>query len=199
LARPKPAAAPKLVSAAGIILLALLAAPAQAQAPDPFAAHIRAAEAAARGGLPLVAAAEYRAAVRLHPADTDARFALGGVLEEAGRADEAITQYRALIALRPDNAPAHNALAALLEGRGETAAALAQYRQALALAPSDPRLHFNLAAALGDAGRPAEAAAQYRAALRLRPDFAEAQRALARLPRPTRAPLAARRRVRKRS
>lgn len=146
--------------------------------PDSFLSHLQAGQTALHAGLPVVAAREYRAAVRLRPADADAHYALAGVLEAAGRADEAMAEYRRTIALRPDNAPAHNALAGLLEDRGETGAALAQYRQAVALLPSEPRLRFNLGGALAEAGRPAQAAAQYRAALRLKPDFAEAGRAL---------------------
>jgi tetratricopeptide (TPR) repeat protein len=158
-------------------LLAALPAPAQTP-PDPFHSRLQAGQAALRAGLPLLAAREYRAAVRLRPADADAHFALAGVLEAAGQADEAMAEYQRTIALRPDNAPAHNALAGLLEDQGARGAALAQYRQAVALLPSDPHLRFNLGGALADSGQRAQAAAQYREALRLKPDFAEAGRAL---------------------
>jgi Flp pilus assembly protein TadD len=167
------------------LLLLLAAGPLRAQAPsDPFEARLRAGQTALRAGLPQTAAREYRAAVRLRPTDADAHYALAGVLEAAGRADEAETEYRRVIALRPDNAPAHNALAGLLEDRGRMQAALAQYRQAVALLPADPRLRFNLGGALAEAGRPAAAATQYREALRLKPDFAEAAQALRALPVP---------------
>ncbi len=180
-------------------LLLLLAAPVLAQSaseakapPDPFLAHLQAGQTALRAGLPLVAAREYRAAVRLRPADAAAHSALAGVLEAAGQMGEALAEYRRTVALRPNDAPAHNALAGLLEDRGESASALAEYRLALALDPADPRLHFNLAGALADAGRRREAAAQYREALRLKPDFAEAAQALRALPVPAvGAPLAA--------
>ena len=143
-----------------------------------FDAHIRAAQTAARGGLPLIAAREYRAALTLHPSDVDTLYALGGVLEQAGQKSEAIRRYQEVISLHPDFAPAHNALAGLLEDEGQTAAALAQYYQALALEPTNARLHFNLAAALEDAGQRREAEAEYRESLHLQPDFAEAQAAL---------------------
>ena len=169
---------PKYIVAA----LLLLALPAAAQAPDPFQAHVNAAQTAARAGLPAQAAREYRAALRLHPADADAEYALGGVLEQAGRKVEAIAAYRETIRLRPDHAPAHNALAALLEDAGETAAALAQYRQAVTLEPDNALLHFNLGAALADAGQSAAARTEYRMALRLKPDFPEAQAALRAMP-----------------
>lgn len=161
------------------LLLLLTALPALAQTPpDPFHSRLQAGQAALRAGLPLLAARECRAAVRLRPADADAHFALAGVLEAAGQADEAMAEYQRTIALRPDNAPAHNALAGLLEDQGARGAALAQYRQAVALLPSDPHLRFNLGGALADSGQRAQAAAQYREALRLEPDFAEAGRAL---------------------
>lgn len=165
------------------LFLFFAANPAAAQTPpSAFQSHLQAGQTALRAGLPLAAVREYRAAVRLRPADADAHYVLAGVLEAVGRADEAEAEYRRTIALRPDNAPAHNALAGLLEDRGETPAALAQYRQAVALLPADPRLRFNLAAALAEAGQTALAADQYREALRLKPDFAEAGRALAALP-----------------
>lgn len=159
-----------------------LAGPGLAQAPNPFAAHIKSAMAAMRAGLPLLAAREYRAALALHPTDADASFALAGLLEQVGRTDQAIAQYRETIRLRPDHAPAHNALAGLLEDRGQTAAALAQYRQAAALEPDNALLHFNLAAALADARQRAAARVEYQAALRLKPDFSEARVALEKLP-----------------
>ena len=162
-----------------LLLPLLLACPALAQTPpDPFQSHLQAGQTALRAGLPLVAVREYRAAVRLRPADADAHYALAGVLEAADRTDEARAEYRQTLALRPDNAPAHNALAGLLDDRGETAAALVQYQEAVALLPADPRLRFNLAAALAETGRRTEAAAQYREALRLKPDFADAAQAL---------------------
>ena len=162
-----------------LILACLPDCPLPAQIPpDQFAAHIQSAQMAAHSGLPVIAAREYRAALALHPRDTDALFALGGVLEQAGQKNEAMTCYREVIRLRPDFAPAHNALAGVLEDTGQTAPALAQRRQALALEPNNARLHFNLAATLEDAGQQREALAEYREALRLQPDFAEAQAAV---------------------
>ena len=165
-----------------LLLLAVFPAhPLRAQAPmppDPFQSHVRAGEAAARSGLPLLAAREYRAAVALHPADAAAHYALAGVLEQGGRADEALAEYEATVRLDPADAAAHNALGMLLEDRGRRDAALAQYRQAVALSPSDARLHFNLAAALEAAGQGTSARAEYQAALRLDPTLAEARAAL---------------------
>lgn len=159
--------------------------------PETTEAHLKFAENALRAGLPLEAAREYRAVLRVRPADAAAHFALAGALEAGHRPGEAEIEYRETIRLQPGNAPAHNALAGLLEDRGETAAALAQYRQALALEPGNPRLHFNLGAALEEAGQKADAQAEYRAALRLAPDFAEARAALASSPTPAFLPLPA--------
>lgn len=163
-----------------LLLIQALAIPVPAQTPaGAFDTHLRAAQTAVRAGLPLLAAREYRAALALHPQDAAACYALAGLLEQAGRTDEAIAWYRETLRLRPDNAPAHNALAGLLEAKGETSAALAQRRQALVLEPDNPLLHFNLGAALEDAGQQASARAEYQAALRLKPNFTEAQQALA--------------------
>jgi len=168
-------------SAVLIACLSQIVPPISAQTTDElFSYHIHAAQVAARGGLPVIAAREYQAALIMHPGDTDILFALGGVLEQAGKYEEAMVRYREVIGRRPDFAPAHNALADLLEESGQEAAALAQYRQALALEPGNPHLHYNLAAALEDAGQSREANAEFHEALRLKPDFTEAREALKR-------------------
>ena len=157
------------------LLLALLmlvpALPLHAQdaPPDPFQAHVRAGEAAARSGLPLQAAREFGAAAALHPNDAAAHYALAGVLEQAGRPTQALAEYQKTVRLDPSDAAAHNDLAMLLEDQGRTAEALAQYRQAVALSPKDARLHFNLASALEAAGQRAAARAEYGEAQRLDP------------------------------
>jgi len=161
-----------------LLLVCAASAPAQTPPPDPFALHIRAAQAASRAGLPLAAAREYRAALMLHLDDAAACDALAGQLEKAGRAKDALAAYQETIRLQPENAPAHNALAMLLEDAGDTAAAVAQYRQAVALDPNNALLHFNLAAALETAGQLSPARTEYQNALRLKPDFAEAHAAL---------------------
>ena len=137
-----------------LLPLVLTLSPCHAQAPDPFAAHVRAGEAAARSGLPLQAVREYEAAVALHPSDAAAHYALAGVLELAGRPTEALSEYRKTVRLDPSDAAAHNALGLLLEDLGRTNEAVAQYRQAVALSPQDARLRFNLAGAEKGEGVP---------------------------------------------
>ena len=74
---------------------------------------------------------------------------MGNVLEDSGRADEALECYRHAIALKPDHVEAICNLAAALRDRGNIDEAVACYRKALAIsgaypqgAPGDPLLQL---------------------------------------------------------
>jgi tetratricopeptide (TPR) repeat protein len=62
---------------------------------------------------------EYRAAILLTPADVDARIALGDVLRDQQRWNEAIVEYRAVVNLVPDLSIGHNRLALALDARAQ--------------------------------------------------------------------------------
>lgn len=118
------------------LLLLLAAGPLRAQAPsDPFEARLRAGQTALRAGLPQTAAREYRAAVRLRPADADAHYALAGLLEDRGRMQAALAQYRQAVALLPADPRLRFNLGGALAEAGRPAAAATQYREALRLKP----------------------------------------------------------------
>ncbi|HQU13580.1 MAG TPA: tetratricopeptide repeat protein, partial [Thermodesulfobacteriota bacterium] len=59
-------------------------------------------------------AGRWRKAVREHPANAAARYALGVALVRTGREDEAEAAFREATLLRPGWAEAHNALGATL-------------------------------------------------------------------------------------
>ncbi|MCJ7452202.1 MAG: tetratricopeptide repeat protein [Steroidobacteraceae bacterium] len=73
----------------------------------------------ARGGEFAKAESHLRAAIEKSPS-TQAYTALGIVLSQQGRSDEAITSLQAAIAADPKNAAAHQALAQVLERLGRT-------------------------------------------------------------------------------
>ena len=122
------------------------------------------------------AEAHFENALKIRPDYPEAHFNLGVLLDEMGRAEEAIREQRAAIRLRPDYAVAHMNLGVTLSrvpgGAGE---AVAEYRAALRLDPNLAEAHFGLAALLSDmTGQQSESIAEYRETLRLRADYLEA-------------------------
>jgi tetratricopeptide (TPR) repeat protein len=104
--------------------------------------------------------------------------ALGNLLADGGRLDEAERAYREAIAREPREALGHYNLGLLLEQRGDPGGAIASYRQAVAASASFAPAWNNLAVALyrtGDVRGAREAAIR---AARLgqapHPDFAKA-------------------------
>ena len=62
-------------------------------------------------------------AIRLDPQLAGAHFQLGGVLEDLGRAEEAVPEYRESARLDPRYAEPHFALARILHKSGQESAA----------------------------------------------------------------------------
>ena len=102
----------------------------------------------------------------------------GNLLEDQGRAAEALRCYDEAVRLAPDMARAHlnrgNALLALNDAAGATEA----YARAIALEPDLAAAHFNLGNALQRGGRRDEAMSAYRRALAAKPGFCDAEVAL---------------------
>ena len=72
----------------------------------------------------------YRAALRRDPSDHLAQFNLALVLEEQGRADEAIHAYHAALRASPDFADAHYNLGLLFDSLGKRSQAMTHLRTA---------------------------------------------------------------------
>jgi predicted O-linked N-acetylglucosamine transferase (SPINDLY family) len=110
-------------------------------------------------------------AIERDPKSPDARNALGNVLQEEGRLDDAIEQYRAAIAFSPDHAASYNNLGCALVRKGELAEAVGCLREVIRLKPDFAEAHFNLASAHSLAGRRDDAVRSFEAAEKLRPDY----------------------------
>jgi tetratricopeptide (TPR) repeat protein len=112
-------------------------------------------------------------AVRLDPADVNARFNLGLALQRQGRLDDARKQLEEALRLDPEHVDAQLVLGVIegTEGRHERAAQ--RFEAVLQNKPDHDEGQFNLGVALNMLGRPAEALVRLRESLRLRPDVPE--------------------------
>ena len=81
----------------------------------------------------------YRRVLSMDPANTEAQFNLGLLLQSTGRLEEAGELYLSVIDRQPRHAWAHYQLGAVHEARNQRSEAIAAYAAALAL---DPELYF---------------------------------------------------------
>jgi len=100
--------------------------------------------------------------------------AVGDLLLQAGRFDEAIARYRRSLELNPKSASTHYNLGYALSALGRRDEALVQFTGALAIDPDYAQAHNNLGALLQVAGQLDEALTHYRRAVALRPDNVDA-------------------------
>ena len=120
----------------------------------------------------------YRHAIRVTRDNYLAHDALGVVLAEQGRLDEAVQQYRLALEARPEFSTSHNNLGVALAERGQLAEAIESYREALRLQAGYPAAHNNLGIALARSGRPVEAAREFGRSIESDPANADAHRNL---------------------
>ena len=113
------------------------------------------------------AVALLRGAVRVRPADADARLLLGSLLAEAGETAEAIAHLREGVRLRPMDAMAHNALGEALRDVSDFGAAGAEFRKAVQQDPRFAQARENLGQVLLQTGDLAGAAEQLDRAIQL--------------------------------
>ncbi len=117
---------------------------------DPFASgklanmHAELAEAYRGLGMYEEAAAELRAALKLHPAFCDLRCQLAVVLSESGDRQGAVAQYHEAIEQNASYAPAHIQLGAELYSLGQRVGAKAAWERAQSLQPDNPRVTIYL-------------------------------------------------------
>ena len=97
-----------------------------------------------------------------------AHGALGTVLAERGRVDEAIDHFQKAVHIRPAWELARCCLGAALARRGRTDEAIAQYQAALRIEPDYEEAHVNLAIALVREGQIAQAITHYEEAIRIK-------------------------------
>lgn len=117
------------------------------------------------------------------PAEVDsrtrARNALGAVLREHGKLNEAMAELAENIELEPRNAEAHHEFALVLRDQEKPDEAIAELRKAIKLESSAPGPHFDLASILRDKGRLDESVAEFRETIKFAPNGARAYHELA--------------------
>ena len=113
--------------------------------------------------------------VERDPADFEARYNLGAMLQAAGDVQGAEAQYQAALRLRPGDAVVNNALGAALLASGEVDEATAHLTASLKARPDYFDAHYNLGSALASQGNFSGAAEQFREAVHLNPQDADAE------------------------
>ncbi len=113
--------------------------------------------------------------VERDPADFEARYNLGAMLQASGDVQGAEAQYQAALQLRPGDAVVNNALGAALLASGDFDAATAHLYASLKARPDYFDAHYNLGSAMASQGNFNGAAEQFRDAVRLNPQDADAE------------------------
>ena len=113
--------------------------------------------------------------VERDPADFEAHYNLGAMLQAAGDVPGAEAQYEAALQLRPGDAVVNNALGAALLASGELDEAAAHLTASLKARPDYFDAHYNLGSAMASQGNFSGAAEQFRDAVRLNPQDADAE------------------------
>jgi tetratricopeptide (TPR) repeat protein len=116
----------------------------------------------------------YRVTLARNPDAWMAHNNLGILLDESGRASEAIAHYEQTLRLKPNFADGHNNLGVALADTRRPQEAMVQYQEALRLNPLYVGAYLNLGNLLRDTGKLPEAVADYNEALRIQPGSPEA-------------------------
>lgn len=110
------------------------------------------------------AEADYRQALILDPGSATTQEALGNVLQQLGRSEEAVTAFRKALALG-ETAARYVELATALGRLGRTSEAVSAVGAAIALDPNDASAHFQLGELYARQGDLAQAQQAYQAAI----------------------------------
>jgi tetratricopeptide (TPR) repeat protein len=128
---------------------------------------------------------QFKTALALDPAYTDARFDLASVQAARGKWDSAATEFRRVLEERPDDSKTRQHLAEALYFSGDEFAkagkseqALLRYRAAMEFRTPDAETHTKAALMLARLARLTEAQAELETALKLDPGFAPAKQML---------------------
>jgi len=121
-------------------------------------------------GEPRKAAAAFRQAVDLEPANPDAHNNLGNVLRELGEYEASVRMHERAIALSPGMLAAHYNLGLALAASGRHREASKAFEAVIRMRPDVPDAHNQLGNQLKAEGRLADAVAAYERALELAPE-----------------------------
>jgi Flp pilus assembly protein TadD len=114
------------------------------------------------------AAAEYRRAMELDPANSDAYRRLGQAEQRNSQVDQALAAYQRAIELEPNYYRNYQALADFYISRGMFSDANPPLIRAVELVPQEPKVHYGLGANYQILGRFPEAERELRMAIQLR-------------------------------
>jgi arylsulfatase A-like enzyme/Tfp pilus assembly protein PilF len=128
------------------------------------------------------AAEAVEAAAKIEPGGGEVALVRGMILQEQGRAADAMTQYEAAIRANASDAQARAHAASLAMDLKHYDVAKTQFQSLIKLGYRPARMHFGLGQVAEATGDAKSAAAEYRLALQLEPTFAPARDALSRLP-----------------
>lgn len=122
-------------------------------------------------------------AVKMDPANNEARYHLGRVRYQLNQFDQAIAAFSEVLRRQPLNLKAQYNLGLSFEGKNLVDDALNAYRRALDLEKSaltrDEQPYLDLGALLSRSSKPAEAIPFLQRAVEIKPDYAKAQYELA--------------------
>jgi Flp pilus assembly protein TadD len=128
---------------------------------------------------------QFKTALALDPAYTDARFDLASVQAARSEWGSAVTEFRRVLEQRPDDSKTRQHLGDALYLWGDELAqagnseqALQRYRACLEFRPTDAEIHTKSALMLARLARLPEAQSELEAALKLNPNFAPAKQLL---------------------
>ncbi len=110
-----------------------------------------------------------------NPADFEAHYNLGAMLQAADKLDAAVSEYEAAVRLRPADTAVNNALGAALTAAGHADQAAAYLQRALKARPDYFEAHYNLGIALAAQDDFEGAAREFQSASKLRPEDANAE------------------------
>jgi Flp pilus assembly protein TadD/mono/diheme cytochrome c family protein len=110
--------------------------------------------------------------VEKNPADFEAHYNLGAMLQAKGNLDAALAEYQSAVKLRPDDATGNNALGAALVEGGHPLQAVSYLQAALKARADYFDAHYNLGFALAQQNDFSGAVEQFQTALRLQPQDA---------------------------
>ena len=110
-----------------------------------------------------------------NPADFEAHYNLGAMLQGRGDIAGAEKQYAVALSIRPEDATVNNAIAGANLAAGQPDAAITYLQTALRSQPDYFDAHYNLGTALAMQNNFAAAVEEFRAAVRLNPQDANAE------------------------
>jgi Tfp pilus assembly protein PilF len=123
----------------------------------------------------LIQEAMARHNLRKNPADFEAHYNLGALLQVRGKVTESAEHFAEAVRIRPEDATANNAFGAALLAGGRTAESIAYLTAALKARPGYFDAHYNLGNALASQGDFHGALVHFQAAVRLNPQDANAE------------------------